>query len=70
VGAGQRDVMHRRLQRGEASGWVASTTLRSSVDDVTGRPASRALTDLALHTKSILCVPLTFKGACWASSSW
>jgi len=74
VGAGSEMLMHLRLQRGEGiAGWVAEHNAPLIVDDVHRRPAlRRALRqDLALPPKSILCVPLTFKGrVLWASSSW
>ncbi|HMC36179.1 MAG TPA: GAF domain-containing protein, partial [Myxococcales bacterium] len=65
VGAGSEMLMHLRLQRGEGiAGWVAEHNAPLIVDDVTADPRFAARFDKTsrFHTKSILCVPLTFKG--------
>ena len=65
VGAGSEMLMHLRLQRGEGiAGWVAEHNAPLIVDDVNADPRFAARFDKTsrFHTKSILCVPLTFKG--------
>src|SRR5256714_13198766 len=65
VGAGSEMLRHLRRQRGEGSaGWVAEHNAPLIVDDVTADPrfAARFDNTSRFHTKSILCVPLTFKG--------
>ena len=65
VGAGSEMLMHLRLKRGEGiAGWVAENNAPLVVPDVALDPrfAKRFDQTSRFHTKSILCVPLTFKG--------
>ena len=65
VGAGSEKLRGLRIKRGEGiAGWVATRAAPLKVDDVTADPRFAARFDKAslFHTKSILCVPLSFKG--------
>jgi len=65
VGAGSERLQGLRIKSGEGiAGWVATNVKSLKVDDVTEDPRFAARFDKAsrFHTKSILCVPLSFKG--------
>jgi diguanylate cyclase (GGDEF)-like protein len=65
VGAGSEKLLGLRIRRGEGiAGWVAEHNAPLLVPDVHKDPRFASRFDKAsrFHTKSILCVPLTFKG--------
>src|SRR5256885_9666415 len=65
VGAGSEKLLGLRIRPGEGiAGWVAQHNAPLLVADVHKDPRFAARFDKAsrFHTKSILCVPLTFKG--------
>jgi diguanylate cyclase (GGDEF)-like protein len=65
VGAGSDMLLHLRLRKGEGiAGWVAENNRPLLVADVHADPrfASRFDKTSRFQTKTILCVPLTFKG--------
>lgn len=65
VGAGSEMLANLRIKRGEGiAGWVAQHNQPLLVNDVHADPrfADRFDKASSFHTKSILCVPLAFKG--------
>jgi diguanylate cyclase (GGDEF)-like protein len=65
VGAGSEMLANLRIKRGEGiAGWVAQHNEPLLVNDVHADPRFSSRFDKAssFHTKSILCVPLAFKG--------
>src|ERR1700686_5209652 len=65
VGAGSEKLQGMRIKTGEGiAGWTAANNQILRIDDVHGDPRFAGLFDATsrLHTRSILCVPLAFKG--------